>query len=435
MTGDQPLRALGELAESLLPALTAIRRDLHRHPEPGWLEFRTTGVVARHLRTLGYGVRVGAECLRVEDARGVPAAEIVADHRHGAGETAELGVVSGVVAELDRGPGPTLALRFDMDATQVTESGASDHRPASEGFASGRDGVMHACGHDGHVAIGLGVADLLTRTPDWRGRLRLIFQPAEEGGRGAWPMVTAGVVDDVDVFAALHIADEALAPGEIALSATGFLASVKLDVEFRGVAAHAAGAPERGRNALLAAAQAALALHALPRHGHGATFVNAGVLRAGTGRNVVADRALLQCEVRGGSDAICRSLDAAARRVVAGAAAMQGVEVDVRVVGETIGGHSDPELVARLGAVARALPTTTRIRESHPLGGGEDATFFMRRVQERGGQALYFLLGGGSPSGHHSSTFDFDERALAHGAALLAGLALDRLVRRSPAGP
>jgi aminobenzoyl-glutamate utilization protein A len=113
---------------------------------------------------------------------------------------------------------------------------------------------------------------------------------------------------------------------------------------------------------------------------------------------------------------------------------MHGVEVEVRVVGETIGGRSDPELVARLEAVARALPATGRIHASHPLGGGEDATFFMRRVQERGGRALYFLLGGGSPSGHHSSTFDFDERALAHGAALMAGLVLDALAPRPVAG-
>ena len=432
MSVEQASRALDEAAGILLPALTAVRRDLHRHPEPGWLELRTTGIVARRLRALGYQVRIGAQCLRTEDVRGAPSPEAAADHRRAVGDEAEPGPWPGVVAELDRGPGVTVALRFDMDATQVAESSAADHRPVAEGFASGRDGVMHACGHDGHVAIGLGVAELLAGRPEWRGRVRLIFQPAEEGGRGAWPMVTAGVVDDVDTFAALHIADEALAPGEVALQATGFLASVKLDVEFRGVAAHAAGAPERGRNALLAAAQAALALHALPRHGQGATFVNAGVLRAGTGRNVVADRALLQCEVRGNSDAICRSLDGVARRSLAGAAVMHGVEVDVRVAGETIGADSDPELVARLGTVARALPTTRRVRESHPLGGGEDATFFMRRVQERGGQALYFLLGGGAPSGHHSARFDFDERALAHGAALLAGLALDRLARGQP---
>jgi metal-dependent amidase/aminoacylase/carboxypeptidase family protein len=138
------------------------------------------------------------------------------------------------------------------------------------------------------------------------------------------------------------------------------------------------------------------------------------VLRAGTDRNVVADRALLQCEVRWDSDAICRSLDEAARRSLEGAAAMHGVEVDVQVAGETIGAHSDPELVARLGTVARRWRPPASSGQP-PLEGDEAATFFTRRVQESGGHALYFLLGGGAPSGHRSSHFDFDERALPPG--------------------
>jgi aminobenzoyl-glutamate utilization protein A len=126
-------------------------------------------------------------------------------------------------------------------------------------------------------------------------------------------------------------------------------------------------------------------------------------------------------------------MDAAARRCLAGAAAMHGVEVDVRVAGETIGGRSDPALVEALRRVAAASPWGLRLHDSWPLGGGEDATFFMRRVQERGGLALYGLLGASAPSGHHSSTFDLDERALVHGAALLAGLAHDVLTGRGPA--
>jgi aminobenzoyl-glutamate utilization protein A len=329
---------------------------------------------------------------------------------------------------LDRGGGPTVALRFDLDATELAESPDPDHRPSRERFASERAGVMHACGHDGHVAIGLGVAELLAvGNWPWRGRLKLLFQPAEEGGRGARPMAEAGVVDDVDYFAALHIGDDALALGQVALQATDFLASIKLDAEFRGVAAHAAGNPERGRNALLAASAAALGLHALPRHSQGSTFVNAGRLRAGTGRNVVAAHAELQLEVRGETDEICQDMERAARRVVDGAAAMHGVEVTVTEAGQTIGAHSDASLVERLAAVVAAFPGELTPLFSFPLGGGEDATFFMRRVQERGGQALYFLLGANAPSGHHSATFDFDERALAHGVKLLVGLVLDRL--------
>jgi aminobenzoyl-glutamate utilization protein A len=425
---DRGVRALREAAAARLDALRALRRDLHRHAETGWTEFRTSGLVARELARHGYRVLRGHECVRPDAILGAPPAAELTRRRREAGELGADVELPGVVGILERGPGPTVALRFDMDATEVLEAEGGAHRPAVEGFASTRPGAMHACGHDGHVAIGLGVAELLAR-PDlpWRGRVKLVFQPAEEGGRGAHPMVEAGIVDDVDHFAALHIGHEALGLGQVALEVTHFLSSAKLDAEWQGVAAHAAGAPERGRNALLAACHAVLGLHALPRHGGGATFVNAGVLRAGTGRNVVPSVAELRFEVRGETDQICAGLEAAARQVVEGAAQMHGVEVAIRAAGRTIGARSDPGLVARLGALVAACPGELEALPSFPLGGGEDATLFMRRVQARGGQALYFLLGADARSGHHSATFDFDERALGHGVALMTGLVLDLL--------
>jgi len=254
--------------------------------------------------------------------------------------------------------------------------------------------------------------------------VKLLFQPAEEGGRGAHPMVEAGVVDDTDYFACLHMGGPTLPLGEVALEATHFLSSVKMEARFRGVASHAGGAPERGRNALLAACQATLALHALPRNGQGATFVNVGVLNAGTGTNVVPSEAHMKYEVRGGTDEICELMEEGARRCIEGAATLQGVEVTSEITGRTIGAKSDGEMKDHLARVAGSSPVDFRVHDARPLGGGEDATYFMRRVQEHGGKSLYFLLGGSTPTGHHTSTFDVDERALAHGAMLMAGLVM-----------
>ena len=423
-TSTETLTQLAANAAKMHPALIDIRRDLHRHPEAGWTEFRTTRIVADRLRGLGYDVKLGPECIHRNAIRGQPPAAVIDESRRQAGALADAVEIPGAVGILDHGPGPTIALRFDMDATEVSESTDDNHRPRQEQFASDRPNVMHACGHDAHVAIGLGVAELLAEQREWRGKLKLVFQPAEEGGRGAYPMVEAGVVDDTDYFLSLHIGGPDLRLGDIALEATHFLSSAKLDANFRGVASHAAGAPQDGRNALLAACQAALALHALPRHSAGATFVNVGVLNAGSGRNVTASTAEMRFEVRGATDLICQEMEASARRSIEGAALLQGVQCNIELMGQTIGAASDRELKDRLAVVANSLPQQYRVRDAHPLGGGEDATFFMRRVQERGGKALYFLLGANSVAGHHAATFDLDERALEHGATLFAGMVL-----------
>lgn len=193
--------------------VVAVRRDLHAHPELGFTEIRTAARVDTALRDLGWDVRSGRE---VFDATGLPGLPEAAVLEHAAGRAAAEGVpedlvtrfsggCTAVVADLrgDR-PGPRVALRFDMDALPITEASAGDHPPIRRGFASRHPGVMHACGHDGHVAIGLALAAALS-TRDFPGTVRLLFQPAEEGVRGAQPMVAAGVCADVDVLLAVHL--------------------------------------------------------------------------------------------------------------------------------------------------------------------------------------------------------------------------------------
>ena len=418
------LKNIAEQSRHKLPGMTDVRRHLHRHPEAGWTEFRTTGMVVNRLHELGYQVKTGSDCINPDAVRGWPTDTVVRESRTEAGDIARGIQVPGAIGIMERGSGPTVALRFDMDATEVSESTDPTHQPVAQGVASGKPEGMHACGHDAHVAIGLGTAEILAADTKWHGRVKLLFQPAEEGGRGAYPMVEAGAVDDADYFACLHMGGPTLPLGEIALEATHFLSSVKMEARFRGVASHAGGAPERGRNALLAACQATLALHALPRHGQGATFVNVGVLNAGTGTNVVPSEALMKYEVRGGTDGICELMEAGAQRCLSGAATLQGVEVSTQITGRTIGAQSDAEMKDHLAWVAESSPVDFRTHDARPLGGGEDATYFMRRVQEQGGKSLYFLLGGSTPTGHHTNTFDVDEQALAHGAMLMAGMVL-----------
>jgi aminobenzoyl-glutamate utilization protein A len=413
--------------------VVALRRDLHAHPEQGFLEYRTASLAADRLARLGYDVKVGPQVMSAGAMFGAPPpAAIAAAQREALAAGAPPAWVekmpggqTGVVAELARGDGPVLALRFDMDALPVLESTAEAHRPRGEGFRSRRDGTMHACGHDGHTAIGLALAERLAHpAADWRGTLRLIFQPAEEGGRGAWPMVRAGVVDDADWFFACHLGCK-LPTGQIAAQATGFLFSRKLDVAFAGQAAHAAMAPQEGRNALLAAATAALGLHAIARHGDGATHVNVGTLVAGGGRNVIADHALMRMEVRGDTQASLDYMIARATQVLEGAAAMQGVTLATTLMGETIGATASDAAAALVAEAATGLDGVDAVLPEWPMGGGEDATFMMRRVRERGGEAAFFILGSDIAAGHHASAFDIDERALDIGVRLF-----ERLARR-----
>jgi aminobenzoyl-glutamate utilization protein A len=287
---------------------------------------------------------------------------------------------------------------------------------------------MHACGHDGHTAIGLAVAEVLSGMKcKLHGTVKFIFQPGEEGGRGALPMVKAGVVDDVNYFIAIHLGTGV--PSRTFRPAVhGHLASAKLDVTFRGRAAHAGGRPEEGRNALLAAASAVVGLYGIARHHAGRSRVNVGTLKAGSGRNVIADEATMAMEVRGETEAIADYMLERAEAVLKGAALAQDVAVEIKLAGRTTVAASDEVLSRRLAsALSGRLPGVEVDAGSHVTGGSEDATYFMRRVQELGGQAIYAVVGSDIPSGHHTPEFDIDEKdfpwaieALATGIAALA---------------
>jgi len=428
-----------ELTKQLRDKTIERRRDFHRYAEVAWTEFRTAAKVAEALTALGYEVKTGDEAIAAGSMMGVPdAAELERYAERAVAQGADpvwvarmKGGKTGVVGTMRfTRPGPTVALRFDMDANDAVEAEEAGHRPFAEGFASVNKGAMHACGHDGHTAVGLTVAEVLASLKaDLAGTVKMVFQPAEEGVRGAKAMMDRGVVDDVDVIVGMHLGVNLRKTGQMACDTVGFLATTKLDATFTGVPAHAGAAPETGRNALLAAATAAVNLHAISRHSAGASRVNVGVLQAGTGRNVVPANAVLKLETRGTTSAINDYMRAEAVRVVEGAAAMYGVQVAIAEMGGAAGCGSDPALVARIREVAERSGLFAEILPAGNIGGSEDCTFLMERVQQRGGLAAYVMVGTALAAGHHDFRFDIDEEALPLAAGLMACLAADTLTR------
>ncbi|HFZ8993342.1 TPA: M20 family metallo-hydrolase [Citrobacter freundii] len=429
------MELLAQFVHTLTPQLTRWRRDFHQFAESGWVEFRTATLVAEELHQLGYTLEIGREVVNADSRMGLPDAATLARELTRAREQGALEQwlpafaegFTGIVATLETGrPGPTLAFRVDMDALDLDELQNASHRPSRDGFASCNPGMMHACAHDGHTAIGLGLARTLKQfSAHLNGVIKLIFQPAEEGTRGARAMVDAGVMDDVDYFTAIHIGT-GIPAGTVVCGSDNFMATTKFDVHFTGVAAHAGGKPEEGRNALLAAAQAAIGLHNIAPHSAGASRVNVGVMQAGSGRNVVPAQAWLKVETRGENDAINQYVYTRAQEVVQAAAAMYGVSVKTELMGAATASQPSPEWVAYLQSQARQVDGVEQaIDRVKAPAGSEDATLMMARVQQQNGKASYMVFGTQLSAGHHNEKFDFDESILPVAVETLARIALN----------
>lgn len=402
------------------------RRDFHQYPEVGFLEMRTASLVAKRLEDLGFEVKLGKEVMNPDFCMGKPGLEETEAHYLWAKENGALEEYlphlkdgyTGVVGILDTNtPGPTVAYRVDMDALPIYESTDENHVPKQKGFRS-TNNYMHACGHDAHTTIGLGLATLISENREQlRGKIKLIFQPAEEGVRGARSMVEAGVVEDVDYFMALHIGTGVPFNAFLA-SNNGYLATSKLDVTFKGVASHAGGHPEEGRNAMLAAASAVLNLHSIPRHSGGSTRVNVGEIHAGSGRNVIADSASLKVEIRGENSELNDYMKNYAEEVIKGAALMHQVDYDIELVGEAVNAVGSVELAEKMYEEAEKLGLNCRLEENNPSG-SEDATYFINAVQQQGGYATYCVFGTHLAAGHHNEKFDIDEDSILPAAETL----------------
>jgi amidohydrolase len=371
-------------------ALVATRRDLHQHPELGFQEVRTSTLVAERLTALGYAVRTGV------GKTGVLAT------KNGAGSDARC-----------------VLLRADMDALPVDE--ASDVP-----YKSRHPGRMHACGHDGHVAIGLEVGRRLARVP-LPGTLKLAFQPAEEISNGADAMIAAGALDAPAVHAAfgIHLWND-LPVGSIGLMPGPVMASVdEFDISILGRGGHAA-APHQTVDPVLVAAHVVTALQSLVsrrRNPFEEGVVSVTQVNAGHAFNVIPGRADLRGTVRtfGGTfwEDAPRLVEDTARGIAAalGAAA----EVRYRRLSGTL--ENDAAMTALMRGVAEEIVGPERVISGVRTMGGEDMSAFLRKVP-----GCFAFVGSAPPgrpaSPHHSPTFDIDEGSLPIGVELLSRVAL-----------
>ena len=373
--------------------LIETRRDLHRHPELGFHEHRTAGIVEQRLRAAGYEVRTGIA------------------------ETGVLGTLRG-----GAGDGPTLLLRADMDALPIQEETA-------HGFGSTVAGTMHACGHDAHVAIGLAVAERLARWREaWPGTVKYMFQPAEEGLGGALGMIEAGVLQGVDAALGLHVW-LGLPSGVVGVVPGPQMAGAwELEITIRGRGGHGA-MPHETVDALHAAAQVVVALQSVVSRTVPPlepAVVTVAALHAGSAHNVIAEAAQLRGTLRAFDPALLEALPGRVEKVIAGVCAALGAEYDFHARREAQPTVNDPRLAELVRAEAVRIVGAERVRTDPDVRtmAAEDFGDVLARVP-----GCYFFVGGrneakGMTHPHHSPRFDLCEECLPVGVQVLEAAAL-----------
>lgn len=372
--------------------LVALRRDIHRHPELGFAEHRTAAMVAEGLRACGYEVRAGV-----------------------AG-TGVVGLLRGAR------PGKTLLLRADMDALPMPEETDAPYR-------STVDGVMHACGHDGHVAMALVAAEVLAgRRADLAGNVKLCFQPAEEGPGGAEPMIAEGVLRDPPVDAALgiHLWND-LDVGRLGIGTGPIMAAEdSFEIEVVGVGGHGAY-PSQTVDPVVVASHVVVALQTIVSRNVSAldrAVVSVGTIQAGYAVNIIPRSARLTGTLRSFDAALRELLVERVADVAKGVAGALGA----RATFTRDPGYPATVNDAAMAAFAATVAATTfgggNVIDPAPSMGAEDMSYYLREVP-----GAFLFLGSRNPdrgldAPHHSSRFDFDEAALAAGTDVFVRTAL-----------
>ncbi len=379
-------------AYALHDQLVSWRRDLHKHPELGYEEHRTAALIVDHLSRLGLQVQQGI---------------------------ARTGVVGLLEGERE---GPTLLLRFDMDALPVEEENDVSYR-------SEYPGRMHACGHDGHVAIGLGTATLLARYRDrLPGRVKFVFQPAEEGLGGALRMIKEGVLENPrpDMAFGLHLWNP-IPVGHVAVQPGPLMAAAaRFDIDVVGRGGHGAQ-PHLTVDALVAAAHIVTGLQTIVSRNVDpldALVLTVGELHAGSAFNIIPGQATLRGTLRTFNMNTMHMAQARLRSLAEGVAQGYGARADVRsdIISPPV--INDEKATALVREVAQALLGQDRVVTIKPFMVSEDMAEFLTRVP-----GCFFLVGArneekGIVYGHHHPRFDIDEDALPIGTALMTGIVL-----------
>lgn len=402
------------------------RREFHHYPEIGWREFRTSARVAEILEGMGYQCLMGEDVVNIDTiafemlSEEEKQAEMERAVAQGANPeyVKRTGGYPGVIAELDTGKeGPVTAFRFDIDCLPYQEPEKEGFRPFDEGYISCNKDCVHACGHDAHTAIGLGLAyELMQRKDKLKGKMRIIFQPAEERYNGAQSIVDKGHLDDVKNFISIHMALTAegwpLPSNTIACGCKDFLSDDQLDVTFHGRAAHPCGASQEGKNALLAACSAAMNLHAIAPHEEGLCRVNVGMLNAGVAVNTIAPNAFMSVEYRGQTREISKYARKRVLDILDGAAKSYDMEYTYVDYGEIPAGKSSDEMMEVIERAAKKVPWFEKIYFEGNVGGTDDASVMMNKVQDNGGIATYAGIGTDTTQPVHNAEFDIDEDAI-----------------------
>ena len=376
--------------------MVALRRDIHAHPELAYEERRTSALIAERLRAWGFEVDVGL-------------------------------AKTGVVGSLTSGNGPTVGLRADMDALPISEAGEFDHR-------SRFDGKMHACGHDGHVAMLLGAARYLAATRDFQGTVRCIFQPAEEAAGGAKVMLDEGLFDRLPVDAVFGMHNwPGLAVGRFALCPGPIMASLDcFDIRIEGHGTHGA-LPHHGIDPIAVAAAVIQALQTIvsrnvdPRR---AAVISVTKIHAGNAHNVIPDHAMLGGGIRCFDPPLRTYLKTRVEEVVAGVTAALGARGRVSFIAgfpAVINDVRSSELAAR---VARELVGDEGVdTATEPVLGSEDFSYML----ERKTGCFLFIGNGAGPASCtiHNPGYDFNDEILPLGASFWVRLAQAFLQQRS----
>ena len=387
-------------AKDLFPYTQSLRRDFHRHPELGFREFRTGGIVAKELEALG-----------IEVTKGI-------------GKTGVVGLLEG------SRPGPTLMLRFDMDALPILEQTSAE-------YASQTPGVMHACGHDGHVAIGLTVAKMLhEHRENIAGTIKFCFQPSEEGPNGeevggAEMMLRDSLLDDpkVHITLGMHLWNEkplgwlGVTQGPIMAGAEEF------NIVVTGRGGHGA-IPDRAVDPVVAAAQIVGALQTVVSRNVpplDTAVVSVTNIHAGTAFNVIPQEARLQGTIRTFDSEIRQKVVERIVQIAQGIASAMNcqVEVSVRRITPALLNHN--EVTARVQETAQRILPDSDLDTGYQTMTAEDMAFIQEKVP-----GCYFFIGSNDIArhldyGHHHPKFDFNEEAMIRAAALMASAALDVL--------
>ncbi len=402
------------------------RREFHHYPEIGWREIRTSARIAEILEKEGYKCLMGTDVINVDTVgfEMLSDEEKKAEMERAVAQGAKPEYVErtegypGVIAELDTGKeGPVTAFRFDIDCLPYEEPQKEGFRPFDEGYISCNKDCVHACGHDAHTAIGIGLAwELMKRKDQLKGKMRIIFQPAEERYNGAQSIVDKGHLDDAMNFISVHMALTAegwpLPSNTIACGCQDFLSDDQIDVTFHGKAAHPCGASQEGKNALLAACTAALNLHAIAPHEEGLCRVNVGVLNAGVVVNTIAPNAFMSIEYRGQT----RTIAAYARKrvfdILDGAAKAHDLEYTYVDFGEIPAAQSSDAMMEVIERAAKKVPWFEKIHFEGNVGGTDDASVMINKVQDNGGIATYVGIGCDTTQTLHNAEFDLDEDSI-----------------------